>query len=153
MSYHNGTVWPHDNALIGQGLARYGLREEVMKVLTGLYDTTFFLDLQRLPELFCGFNRRKGEGPTAYPVACSPQAWAVASLFLLVQACLGLHINAHTNTISFLRPALPAFLDEVIIRNLRVNNLKVALRISRKDGEVTIQPLTQEPQVRIELVL
>jgi glycogen debranching enzyme len=153
MSYHNGTVWPHDNAVIGQGLARYGRREEAIKVLTGLYDTTFFLDLQRLPELFCGFNRRKGEGPTAYPVACSPQAWAVASVFMLIQACLGLHINAHTNTITFFRPALPPFLDEVIIRNLRVRNETVALQISRKDGEVTIQPLTRERQMRIELVL
>jgi glycogen debranching enzyme len=153
MSYHNGTVWPHDNALIGYGMARYGLREEAMKVLSGLYDTTLFLDLQRLPELFCGFNRRKGEGPTAYPVACSPQAWAVASVFMLIQACLGLQINACTNTISFLRPALPAFLEEVLIRNLRVNADTVALRISRNDGEVTVQPLNKERRVRIEVVL
>ena len=153
MSYHNGTIWPHDNALIAYGLARYGMREQALQVLTGLFGTTFFLDLQRLPELFCGFNRRKGEGPTAYPVACSPQAWAVASVFMLLQACLGLQIDARTNTISFLRPALPEFLKEVTIRNLKVNGQAVALQISRKTGGVTVQPLQQDRQVRIEVVL
>jgi glycogen debranching enzyme len=153
MSYHNGTVWPHDNAMVGYGLARYGHQEGALKVLAGLYDTTFFLDLQRLPELFCGFTRRKGEGPTAYPVACSPQAWAVASVYLLIQACLGLRINACTNTITFSRPALPEFLDEFTVRNLRINGETIALKVNRKDGEVTVQPLTRERQVRIEVVL
>jgi glycogen debranching enzyme len=153
MSYHNGTVWPHDNAMVGYGLARYGHQEGALKVLAGLYDTTFFLDLQRLPELFCGFTRRKGEGPTAYPVACSPQAWAVASVYLLIQACLGLRINACTNTITFFRPALPEFLDEFTVRNLRINGETIALKVNRKDGEVTVQPLTRERQVRIEVVL
>ena len=129
------------------------MREQALQVLTGLFGTTFFLDLQRLPELFCGFNRRKGEGPTAYPVACSPQAWAVASVFMLLQACLGLQIDARTNTISFLRPALPEFLKEVTIRNLKVNGQAVALQISRKTGGVTVQPLQQDRLVRIEVVL
>ena len=74
MSYHNGSIWPHDNALIAQGLAHYGLKEGVLRILTGLFEASTFLDLHRLPELFCGFERRPGEGPTLYPVACSPQS-------------------------------------------------------------------------------
>ncbi|HKW86823.1 MAG TPA: amylo-alpha-1,6-glucosidase, partial [Nitrospiraceae bacterium] len=95
MSYHNGSVWPHDNALIAIGLARYGLKESVLKIMTGLFDASLLVDLHRLPELFCGFVRRPGESPTLYPVACAPQAWSAASVFMLLQACLGLTIHAH----------------------------------------------------------
>src|SRR5262249_46698652 len=94
MSYHNGSVWPHDNSLIGAGLARYRWKEAVVKILGGLSDSSLFIDLHRMPELFCGFPRRPGEGPTLYPVACSPQAWAAGSVFLLLQACLGLRVEA-----------------------------------------------------------
>ncbi len=90
MSYHNGSVWPHDNALIALGLSRYGLREATARVLQGLFDASRFMSLNRLPELFCGFARRPAEKPTLYPMACAPQAWASASPFLLLQACLGL---------------------------------------------------------------
>src|SRR5262249_31125702 len=79
MSYHNGSIWPHDNALIALGLSRYGLEEEVLQIMNGLFDASLFLDLHRLPELFCGFVRRPGEGPTLYPVACAPQSWAAAA--------------------------------------------------------------------------
>jgi glycogen debranching enzyme len=88
MSYHNGSVWPHDNSLIGAGLARYRLKDGLLKILTGLFDASQFVDLARMPELFCGFHRRPDEGPTLYPVACSPQAWAAGSVFLLLQGCL-----------------------------------------------------------------
>jgi len=81
MSYHNGSVWPHDNAIIAYGMARYGFKEEALKVMQGLFDASIFLYLHRLPELFCGFERRKGEGPTLYPVACDPQAWAAGAVF------------------------------------------------------------------------
>src|SRR5262249_49371194 len=90
MSYHNGSVWPHDNALIACGLSRYGLREPVLAILSGLFEASHFLELQRMPELFCGFARRNGSGPTLYPVACAPQAWAAGAVYLLLQACLGL---------------------------------------------------------------
>ncbi|CAN5336896.1 hypothetical protein BH23BAC1_BH23BAC1_27670 [soil metagenome] len=82
MSYHNGSIWPHDNAMIAYGLSRYGLQRETYKIMTGVFDTSLFVDDHRLPELFCGFERRKGQGPTAYPVACSPQVWADGALFL-----------------------------------------------------------------------
>ena len=90
MSYHNGTVWPHDNALIAYGFSRYGLQDLAVRVLTGLFEAGTYFDLHRMPELFCGFAREPGEGPTPYPVACAPQAWAAGAVFLLLQACLGL---------------------------------------------------------------
>src|SRR4029077_73511 len=86
MSYHNGSIWPHDNALIAAGFARYGLKEEAGEVMSGLFDATRAMELHRLPELFCGFERRPNVGPTLYPSSCAPQAWASASVFLLLQA-------------------------------------------------------------------
>ena len=84
MSYHNGSVWPHDNAMIALGLARYGLKDAVLQILSGLFDASTYFDQRRLPELFCGFLRRQRKGPTHYPVACSPQAWASAAPFALL---------------------------------------------------------------------
>src|SRR6202012_5031454 len=78
MSYHNGSVWPHDNSIVGLGLSRYGFREEVTRIVDGLFAASIYIDLRRLPELFCGFPRRSDAGPTAYPLACAPQAWSAA---------------------------------------------------------------------------
>jgi len=94
MGYHTGAVWPHDNALIAQGLARYGMQEIALAIWSGLFQAGLFFDLHRMPELFCGFRQVPGEGPIPYPVACAPQAWSAASVFLLFQACLGMEINA-----------------------------------------------------------
>jgi len=131
MSYHNGSVWPHDNAIIAAGFARYGLEESVHRIVTGLFNASLFFDLQRLPELFCGFTRREGEGPTRYPVACSPQAWAAGSVFLLLQTCLGLSIQANQSTVCFTTPSLPHFLNEVHIMNLSVGGGAVDLVMDR----------------------
>src|SRR5262249_27503072 len=90
MAYHNGSVWPHDNALIALGLARYGLAEEALAIWAGLFEAGLYFDLHRMPELFCGFPKDPGEGPVGYPVACSPQAWSAASVFLLFPACRAL---------------------------------------------------------------
>ena len=109
MSYHNGSIWPHDNALIAMGFARYGLQEEVEQVFQAMFDAASFMDLHRLPELFCGFNRRTDEEPVGYPVACAPQAWSAGAVFLLLQACLGLLFNPEEPRIRFVRPALPGF--------------------------------------------
>jgi glycogen debranching enzyme len=152
MSYHNGSVWPHDNAMIAYGMARYGYREEVHKVLGGLFDASLFLESQRLPELFCGFNRRPGQGPTQYPVACSPQAWAVAASFLFVQSFLGLEILAIKNTLRFYKPALPGFIDHLIIRNLRVNNQVALLQIRKQGSSTEVILLNKECTLKIEVV-
>ena len=138
MAYHNGSVWPHDNAIIGAGLARYGFKHAALRILAGLFDASLFVDNHRLPELVCGFDRRTGEGPTLYPVACSPQAWASGAPFLLLQAVLGLTIQASRARICFRRPMLPEFLDEVSLRNLRVGKSVVDVTLRRHEREVGV---------------
>ena len=149
MSYHNGSVWPHDNALIALGLARYGLKAEAAKIFCGLFDAAAFMDLRRLPELFCGFAWRKLTAPTLYPVACIPQAWAAAALFALVQASLGLSFDQGSGEIRFDRPILPPVIDELYVRGLRIGegsadvvlrryDEDVALDITRREGDVPI---------------
>src|SRR5581483_189031 len=131
MSYHNGSVWPHDNALIALGLARYGLKSGVDRVFKGMFDAASYMDMRRLPELFCGFRRGRGQGPTLYPVACAPQAWASATPFALLQAALGLEFEPAKNEIRMRNARLPSFLDEVILRNLRLGQSGVDLCIRR----------------------
>ncbi len=152
MSYHNGSVWPHDNALVAEGLARYGLKEGVARITAGLSDASLYLDLHRLPELFCGFLRRPGEGPTLYPVACAPQAWSAASVFLLLQACLGLSIQAAGSQLCLSYPVLPEFLREVQVRNLRVGRGSVDLRLLRHGNDVGINVVRRDGDVRIVMV-
>jgi len=145
MSYHNGSVWPHDNALIAAGFDRYGLKESAAVVLAGLLDETLFFDLHRLPELFCGFPRRPDESPTLYPVACAPQAWASAAVFLLVESCLGLKVLAPEQRLVFSKPLLPAFLRQVTIRDLRVGEARVDLLLTRhEEGDVGVNVLRRE---------
>jgi glycogen debranching enzyme len=138
MSYHNGSVWPHDNALIAAGVARYGQRALAAKVLRALFEASTFFDLQRLPELFCGFPRRPGKAPTLYPVACSPQTWAAACPFLLLQASLGLTIDAAERRVSFTRPVLPAAVEMISIDSLKIGEGVVDLQLFRKRQAVTV---------------
>lgn len=149
MAYHNGSIWPHDNALIALGLARYGFQSEAMEILTGLFDASLNVDLHRMPELFCGFPRRSGEGPTLYPVACAPQSWAAGAVFLLLQSCMGLSLNAVERKISFQRPLLPEFLERVTIRNLAVGDAVVDLALERHAHDVGINVLRRKGQVEV----
>jgi glycogen debranching enzyme len=135
MSYHNGSVWPHDNALIGLGLARYGLCGEAARVLEGLAAAAGRLDLKRLPELFCGFPRRGGQGPTAYPVACAPQAWAAAAPIGLLGACLGLAFDPASRIVRLDRPVLPTGLDRVVLRGLALGEARIDVSLRRAAGD------------------
>ncbi len=153
MSYHNGSVWPHDNALIAAGFARYGLKESAAMILAGLLDASLFLDLHRLPELFCGFPRRPGESPTLYPVACAPQSWASGAVFLLLEACLGLSVVASERKLVFSKPLLPRFLRQVTIRELRVGEARVDLLLTRHDeGDVGVNVLRREGAVEVAIL-
>ncbi|HEV8613294.1 MAG TPA: amylo-alpha-1,6-glucosidase, partial [Gemmatimonadales bacterium] len=152
MSYHNGSVWPHDNALVGMGFSRYGLHEATQKVLAGLFDASLFVDLHRLPELFCGFTRRPGEAPTLYPVACSPQTWASGSVFLLLQAVLGLEISAPERRIQFRSPRLPPFLEEVRITDLRVGDAVLDLDLRRHKDDVGIEVTRRTADIEVERI-
>ncbi len=149
MSYHNGSVWPHDNALIAQGFARYQLKDKVLQLFTGLFDCSTFVDLQRLPELFCGFRRRTSEGPTLYPVACSPQAWASGSVFMLLQACLGITVKGSESQISFNRPVLPPFVEELCIRNLPIGKASVDICLQGRGSDVDVNILRRDGAVEI----
>jgi glycogen debranching enzyme len=151
MSYHNGSVWPHDNAMIAMGFSRYGLMAEASKTLTAVFETSLFMPGKRLPELLCGFPRLKGKAPTLYPVACSPQAWAVGAVFMMIQACLGMKIIAAENAIVFSNPKLPAFLNEITITNLRVNNQQIILQIRRKTEGVDAVVLSPGVDVDIRM--
>ncbi len=149
MAYHNGSVWPHDNALIAAGMASYGFKQGALKILSGLFDATLFLDLHRLPELMCGFSRRAGEGPTLYPVACNPQTWSSVALFLLLQSCLGLRIEAPRARLSFSQPVLPPFLEHIQIKNLRIGEAEVDLSLERHAKDVGINILRREGHIEI----
>ncbi|MGB3781047.1 MAG: hypothetical protein WA960_21970 [Tunicatimonas sp.] len=139
MSYHNGSVWPHDVALIAYGLSRYGFQDEVQRLVAGLFDATLFLDSPRLPELFCGFDRRTGEGLTAYPVACSLQAWSVAAVFLLLQSLLDVRIDAQAKQVTFRNPSLPDYLSRIRLDKLPLGSQHANLEIHRHTYDVGIQ--------------
>jgi glycogen debranching enzyme len=149
MAYHNGSVWPHDNALIAAGMAAYGFKQGALKILGGLFDASLFLGLHRLPELLCGFPRRPGEGPTLYPVACSPQTWSSVAVFLLLQSCLGLRIEAIRSRLSFSQPVLPPSLEHIEMKNLRIGDATVDLLLERHPKDVGINILRQQGQVEV----
>jgi glycogen debranching enzyme len=152
MSYHNGSIWPHDNALIAQGLARYRFRRAAARLFTGLFDVSICADLHRLPELLCGFPRRPGEGPTLYPVACAPQAWAAASVFQLLQACLGLSLDVSLRQLRFDYPILPNWLNRVSIKNLRIHDAVVDLELTRHPEDVSVTVQRREGNLEVVVV-
>ncbi len=149
MSYHNGSVWPHDNALIAAGFKRYGFVRSTNRVATALFDAAIQADYMRLPELFCGFTRRTPNRPVSYPIACSPQAWAAGSPFLMLQAMLGISARAHVNLLTVNKPNLPTWLNTVEVRNLAVGGSRISL-LFRREGEITsFSVLSREGDVRV----
>jgi len=138
ISYHNGTVWPHDNALIALGFALYGYRAQALRIFTGMYDAMQHMDLFRPPELFCGFSRRQGSGPTQYPVACAPQAWASAMPFAVLEACLGLSFHPEKREIRFDKAQLPARIDTLDIVGLELAGAQVELVLRRYPNTIGV---------------
>jgi glycogen debranching enzyme len=153
MSYHDGSIWPHDNALITLGLARYGLKHSVEAVFKGLFDAATYMDLRRLPELFCGFQREKRRGPTLYPVACAPQAWASATPFTLLEAALGIEFDAARGEIRFRNPRLPSFLNHVILRDLKLGQSSVDLCLRKHNDDVSLEVLRTRGKIQVSIVL
>src|SRR5215468_8387896 len=152
MSYHNGSIWPHDNALIALGLARYGLNRSVERVFKGLFDAATYMEMRRLPELFCGFQRGRGRGPTLYPVACAPQAWASATPFTFLEASLGLQFDPHANEIRLSNPSLPAFVDEMVLRDLQLNGASIDVKVRRQRSSVSVEVLERRGQAKVSVV-
>ena len=133
MSYHNGSIWPHDTAICAAGLSRYGHRSGAAAVLDAMFQAASHFDM-RLPELFCGFPRVPGEAPIAYPVACMPQAWAAGSVFMVLQACLGLEIDGWAGHLSLIRPRMPKGVDRISLRGLALGDQRVNVKLGRTDS-------------------
>lgn len=152
MSYHNGSVWPHDNSLIAAGFARYGYKSAIERIFDGLFNAASYMDLRRLPELYCGFQRGRQRGPTLYPVACSPQAWAAGTPLLLLQSLLGLEFSPDRNEILLRNPSLPKLLEAVTLRNLSLNQSTVDLMVRRHGSDISLQVLRNDGQIRIAVV-
>ena len=131
MSYHNGSIWPHDNAVAALGLSRIPGRQGVPRIMQGLLDAAVNLETGSLPELFCGFPREERLGPVPYPVACHPQAWSAASVFMILQAMLGMRVMGFDRKLIMDSPALPQWLDWLEIKNLRVGDGAVSLLVRR----------------------
>lgn len=147
MSYHNGSIWPHDNALIAEGFGRYGLRDHTLRLFKGMFGAAMHLPQPRLPELFCGFPRRPGQGPTEYPVACLPQAWSSAAVFMLIKACLGVQIDGVHRRVLFDRPRLPEEMKHLDVRRLQIGGGRVSLQLSAEggDADVTVRHRRGDP--------
>ena len=152
MSYHNGSVWPHDNALIAAGMARYGFKDGVLRILNSLFETSQFVESNRLPELFCGFQRRRGEGPTLYPVACNPQAWSSAAIFFILQACLGIRIEAAGNRVYFDNPVLPEFISQLEIKNLKGATGTADVLVIRNDNDVAVNVRHRTGKIEVVVI-
>jgi glycogen debranching enzyme len=152
MSYHNGSIWPHDNALIASGMSRYGHTEAAMHLLASTFEASLKFEAHRLPELFCGFPRRQGAGPVLYPVACSPQAWASAAVFGMLQACLGLELLADGAQVVLRSPRLPPFMDWMRIERLGAPGPTVDLLLQRHERSVGVEVLRKDAGVRVVVV-
>ena len=153
MSYHNGSIWPHDNALIAAGMARYGRTREAMAVLSGLFDASLYFQQHRLPELFCGFPRRPAESPILYPVACAPQAWASAAVFGMLQGCLGLDFHDAKPRITLSAPHLPAFIDWMKIKQLSIGPHNVDLLLLRYQNNVGIEVTRKTGEIEVVVAI
>ncbi len=153
MSYHNGSVWPHDNAIVASGLARYGYKDEALRVLGALFDASTFMEFNRLPELFCGFHKRSDvEGPTLYPVACSPQAWAAASPYSLFESCLGITVHAADRVVDFVDPRLPSTISYLDLADLCVGDRTIDLRVFRDGETVNVKVTKGSADVKVRVL-
>jgi glycogen debranching enzyme len=149
MSYHNGSVWPHDNAVIAMGFGRYGLKRQLAELMSGLVDAGLGMTMKRLPELFCGFARRNGIGPTPHPAACSPQSWAAASVTAMLGALLGISFDPAQRRVRFAQPALPARVDTLELSNLRLGAAAVDLLLERHGNDVVAHVVRREGEIEV----
>lgn len=152
MSYHNGSVWPHDNAIIALGLARYGHKAAVARIFQGLIEAAVSFESRRLPELFCGFTRRRGRGPTPYPVACSPQAWAAATPYALVAAAIGLELDHLEGHVLLRNPVLPPAIEDLFLPELRVAGSILQLHLSQSGDDVTTTVIRREGEAGLVIL-
>jgi glycogen debranching enzyme len=152
MSYHNGSIWPHDNSFIALGLSHYGFAGHVERVFEAMLAAAAYMDLRRLPELYCGFRRRRAAGPTLYPVACAPQAWASGALLLTLQALLGLEFEPQTREIRFRNPHLPPSIESLVLRGLTLNGMTLDVELRQRRGHVSIRVLRNSGEAQVSMI-
>jgi len=152
ISYHNGTVWPHDNAIAGLGMARYGMRDGAVEILDAMLQASRSFRYQRLPELFCGMGRGDREFLVQYPVSCTPQAWAAGAVFMLLQAVLGLDADAANGRLRIWNPRLPSGLRRLDVHGMRVGSARVGLRFGKTGSRTHCDVLSVEGgPLRVEI--
>jgi glycogen debranching enzyme len=151
MAYHNGSVWPHDNALLAAGAARYDDKAFALRVLTAQFDAAREFNLLRLPELLCGFRRRGREAPLQFPVACSPQSCSAAAPFLMLQSVLGISIDALDRQIVLAHPVVPEGFEEIRVKNLEVGEASVDFTVRRHGGSVSVS--VERREGKLDLVI
>jgi glycogen debranching enzyme len=152
MSYHNGSIWPHDNGMIALGFQNHNLNEYAAKLFTSFFEASIHFDHRRLPELFCGFSKEQNDGPTLYPVACSPQAWATVVSFSFLQASLGLKINGLTKEIVIVKPVVPEFINNIVLSNIQIGNDKVDIEFIRHSKDVGINILNRVGDIKVVVI-
>jgi glycogen debranching enzyme len=153
MSYHNGSIWPHDTAICAAGMSRYGKRREAVQILSEVFETAVYFSM-RLPELYCGFPRVAGETPAPYPVACLPQAWASGSVFLLLQAALGIEVNGQSSEIVVERPMLPGDVESLTVCGIPMGSAAAQLEFRRSSGNIVVSaPPLDETGIRVRVRL
>lgn len=153
MSYHNGSIWPHDNALIARGLEKIGEKQGIADIFEALMRATAYLDLRRIPELYCGFRRRPRRGPTLYPAACSPQSWAAAAPFSLVQSMLGIEFRPERGEIRLINPIVPAAAGAITLRNVTLGDGSVDFVVRRSPRGAAVEVLRTKGNLRISLLV
>jgi glycogen debranching enzyme len=149
LSYHNGSIWPHDNSLIAEGLRNYGQERELEKLALGLFEVLETSHDFRLPELFCGFRKRGNEPPIPYQVACKPQAWAAGSVFLLLKSLLGMSLPLEQEHLTLRSPLLTPKLGSIEIEGLRIRDSELSLRLFRSAGSTSVRSATKKGNLRI----
>jgi glycogen debranching enzyme len=149
ISYHNGSVWPHDSAIFAAGLARYGFSQKAAELFDSLFEASGFFEMNRLPELICGLHRRSGEGPTLYPVACSPQAWSAGAAFMLLKGALGLSMDCGKRQILFKKPCLPESTTSLRIEGLRLASGSVTLSFTRGPKQIDVEVKDQVGDIEV----
>lgn len=137
MSYHNGSIWPHDNSLVAAGLRRRGYASQALRVIQETFDAGFRLPGYRVPELYCGFSRdrRYQSSPAAYPVSCTPQSWGAGSVFLMLQHLIGLEPDLPNGRV-ILRPSLLPDVDRITFEDLRIGDRSLTVEVWREGGDV-----------------
>jgi glycogen debranching enzyme len=154
LGYHLGTVWPHDNSLIGNGMRRYGFDKAAVQIFVGLIEAAVHFNGHRLPELFAGFRKEDYGIPVSYPVACQPQAWAAGSVPYLLVSLLGLVPDAFKKRLRIVRPVLPDFVSQVEVHNLRVGEARLDLKFTRAgNSSISAQVSKIEGDLDIDLTL